>query len=817
MVKNEYPSSYSSDVEKMGVKELNDLLDYLDSIKGKADGGRVGMLSGGLLKHGIMSAIEQIKNMDEGNLFSKLDPLGKARTIKDALIDRIDGFKEIIKDLKTQGRPIDEIEDMKFEMDEAKDGLKKINEYIENQPTTRTLQADGGSVGIEVLFNKRKEFKKGGRGRQDRMGGTMEQTAAELMAAAPDQFAGGMNISHGGGGDGPANVIIPKKKPITPIIKDDNPPWYSPGQLINNPLLNFINPKSKIGMGLNLFKTLKNFQPTDEDVTLGKTSEVTTDLPDNTLFAEVIDKQKDVIGKKIDHLNKGYIDTQTLYDNTKIFDDKGSTGVWGIGAREAEPMTPKEFNEEIKNQGYTGTDFIPEVTMTGKDGGRVGFQLGGWAEGLTGEAKGIYDSMTAYGASDDEIQAKLQAQNLWSPGGTPDSGNTGQVTGLINQNIGGDDRKNSYETFNYDTVKNYGPGGMYELPPESIGMSFFEQPGSAVETYGQGVDLNKARSFEENKALIEAAGGIDKIGKPVEKNFIGKTIDAFTSVPNKMSSQFEIRPGVTPKGPQELGFMTREIEGLPGITREDIRSQYDNYSPFWGRTSNYPNARVKGKAGQLWGSLAGGLMGIPFVGPGLSKLGDVFGSSGPKSDTARWAVDNAGFGQGTQRDQFGTYTGGKTLFGKTENYKERMENKIADIAESYGYSLNDLMSLDEDTLNALGKRNKNRATLVKDYVTKIGVIDKQNIQKQNDLQKVIDEENKIAAEKARNAKIAADMKYHNEHTPTSAGGMTYNEIVDAMVQDRSESRRGRPGGIGGKELMASGGRAGLATMFTRRR
>ena len=108
-----------------------------------------------------------------------------------------------------------------------------------------------------------------------------------------------------------------------------------------------------------------------------------------------------------------------------------------------------------------------------------------------------------------------------------------------------------------------------------------------------------------------------------------------------------------------------------------------------------------------------------------------------------------------------------------------MENKIADIAESYGYSLNDLMSLDEDTLNALGKRNKNRATLVKDYVTKIGVIDKQNIQKQNDLQKVIDEENKIAAEKARNAKIAADMKYHNEHTPTSAGGMTYNEIVDA--------------------------------------
>jgi hypothetical protein len=114
----------------------------------KANGGRVGMLSGGLLSKGIMGALEQIKNMDEGNLFSKLDPLGKAKTIKDALLDRIEGFKEIIKDLKTQGRPVDEIEDIKFEMDEAKDGLEKINKYIKNQPTNRTLQADGGRVGL---------------------------------------------------------------------------------------------------------------------------------------------------------------------------------------------------------------------------------------------------------------------------------------------------------------------------------------------------------------------------------------------------------------------------------------------------------------------------------------------------------------------------------------------------------------------------------------------------------------------------------------------------------------------------------------------
>jgi hypothetical protein len=469
-----------------------------------------------------------------------------------------------------------------------------------------------------------------------------------------------------------------------------------------------------------------------------------------------------------------------------------------------------------------------EVLFKKKNGGRVGLENGGtsnWWDGLTGEAKGIYDSMTAYGASDAEIQSKLQAQNLWSPDGSGGGGGgTEQVTGIINQNIGGDDRKNSYETFNYDTVKNYGPGGMYELPPESIGMSFFDsEPGSGKvkdQLPKSFVEANKHLSpnQQKDKYFTGKEVGVDYGAlEAKEPGFMESFMGA--AVPSKQFSEFR-SPGTggVLTGPAEEGFMSQQIEGIPGnLTREDLRSMYDNYNKFTGRTSNYAGARVPGTAGNLLEMAVSGISGIPFLGKGITKLGDFFGSSGPKSDTARWAVDNAGFGQGTQRDQFGTFTGGKTLLGKTENYKERMENKIADIAESYGYSLNDLMSLDEDTLNALGKRNKNRATLVKDYVTKIGVINKQNIQKQNDLQKVIDEENKIAAEKARNAKIAADMKYHNEHTPTATGGMTYNEIVDAMVQDRSESRRGKPGGIGGKELMASGGRVGLASMFTRRR
>jgi hypothetical protein len=42
----------------------------------------------------------------------------------------------------------------------------------------------------------------GYKGREDPMGGFAHQTAQEMREAAPDQFGGGMNISHGGAGEG---------------------------------------------------------------------------------------------------------------------------------------------------------------------------------------------------------------------------------------------------------------------------------------------------------------------------------------------------------------------------------------------------------------------------------------------------------------------------------------------------------------------------------------------------------------------------------------------------------------------------------------
>ena len=97
---------------------------------------------------------------------------------------------------------------------------------VEGAPTHSTrddLMATGGRVGLRygglLSILGREGFKTGGR--QDRMGGTMEQTAQELRDAAPDQFGGGMTIGHGGGDNQNNNntVTVPKKLTISPVIE----------------------------------------------------------------------------------------------------------------------------------------------------------------------------------------------------------------------------------------------------------------------------------------------------------------------------------------------------------------------------------------------------------------------------------------------------------------------------------------------------------------------------------------------------------------------------------------------------------------------
>ena len=102
---------------------------------------------------------------------------------------------------------------------------------------------------------------------------------------------------------------------------------------------------------------------TDTEETLdgigGLTSNLITDQQ-----AKEIDKASKTANLMNDTGKLTDIEKNTIFENAKPFDDKGSSGVFGIGGRDAEPMTREEFDNYVQEKGYA-------------TGGRAGFMAGG--------------------------------------------------------------------------------------------------------------------------------------------------------------------------------------------------------------------------------------------------------------------------------------------------------------------------------------------------------------------------------------------------------------------------------------------------------
>ena len=79
----------------------------------------------------------------------------------------------------------------------------------------------------------------------------------------------------------------------------------------------------------------------------------------------ITDQQKGIIDKQ-GNIGKltGAFDPDSTFDAAKQFDDEGSSGILGIGGRDAEPMTREEFDAYVKEKGYA-------------TGGRAAFMAGG--------------------------------------------------------------------------------------------------------------------------------------------------------------------------------------------------------------------------------------------------------------------------------------------------------------------------------------------------------------------------------------------------------------------------------------------------------
>lgn len=464
-----------------------------------------------------------------------------------------------------------------------------------------------------------------------------------------------------------------------------------------------------------------------------------------------------------------------------------------------------EFGEAVKEAMEQTKNFESKA-----DGGSIGievlfkpkrqnFFMGGPA--LEGQALSIYNSMKDYGATDQAIADRLGSMGLYDPNAstpdpTPDPGQGGSQ-GRSNDNpYAGQVVDQTDYSFN---KKNYAPGEKLEINPAAFGMSFPDQPKG-----------------------------------PKREGIINQAIDSFTSLPTRSLSSFASpTTGGNIVGPAEQGFMGQTLDIDPaGRTREEIRSLYDNYNRFLGRTSNFADARQKGKAGQVLGSLVGAAAGIPFVGSGIEMFTNAFGPKGDKSLQSKYTVDGAGFGNTGARDEFGLATFNKKdgflgLTGDTtRDYTDRMNERLGELTDFFGSRIEgfDINNLDAETLDKMKDINSFYTKQIQAYKQRTAVEDiNKRTRDTIEAQRIQKELEEAAKAKSKAAALAAIQKQGQaDYNPNIHGPTNYGQ--DSQGNQSFDFGGGFGIGSDGGPVSNRTGKGrtgysdgGLATMFTRRR
>ena len=91
-------------------------------------------------------------------------------------------------------------------------------------------------------------------------------------------------------------------------------------------------------------------------------------------LAKITDKQRQQMDHDWRFLKAGAYDLNDLWENAKGWDDTGSKGFWGMGKKEAEPMTKEEFKEEMLKRGYLN---VPGSNKSIEDFDRLKIKKGG--------------------------------------------------------------------------------------------------------------------------------------------------------------------------------------------------------------------------------------------------------------------------------------------------------------------------------------------------------------------------------------------------------------------------------------------------------
>ena len=265
-------------------------------------------------------------------------------------------YNESLKDL-----PVKDLEDMLDFLDQA---LEK---------------ADGGSIGIEVLFRDKKAD-----------GGRVPMVSGGALKGLMSLFKGGDKAA-----DLAKQEEIFRKGPITKEFLETG------DSKVINPFV-----RTRDAKGVGSYGLYDNFD----------------DMPAGLKAAEII---KRFVNRKTGEIN---YDAAEFFIGRKLKGDETINELIEIAISKPIGMGKGPFKD------------FEEYVLKGEkkaDGGRVGLFMGGPA--LTGDALSIYNSMSAYGFSDQEIANALAERGLYTPGGTTEETDIiASAPNIINQDRGGD-------------------------------------------------------------------------------------------------------------------------------------------------------------------------------------------------------------------------------------------------------------------------------------------------------------------------------------------------------------------------------------------
>ena len=398
-IRSKYPNSYNESLKDLPVKDLEDMLDFLDQALEKADGGSIGIevlfkpkrekfnMGGGQFTSG-------------GNISPGTDRRGNVRN--DNPFTGGGGGGNTIKVAELTPKQKKFIDKQKFGLQEnlipARDIFNKITNPKLGIFDTPTFGFGGQEPTTEEEFNE--YLRSIGVVQQVKDGGRVGMVSGGALK-------GIMNLFKRGGDDA---VDLAKQEeifrtgPITTKFLED---------VDDKVITKFVRTRDTKGPGS--YGMYDNFD----------------DMPAGLKAAEII---KRFVDRKTGKIN---------YEDAEFFIGRKLKGDETI-----DELIDIAIKEPIGTGSSPFKDFEEYVLKGEKkaDGGRVGLFMGGPA--LEGQALDIYNSMNAYGFSDQEIADALAARGLYTPGGsTPNTPDQGIINQQLQTGGGRDDNQTGFGKF----------------------------------------------------------------------------------------------------------------------------------------------------------------------------------------------------------------------------------------------------------------------------------------------------------------------------------------------------------------------------------